>query len=81
MIDDELTKCVNGIERYKDDVYDLIFRSYRGGEVHYIRGVPYDDLLKTVIIYINVARKGVCGVYQSTMHKSDILILTTGKKK
>lgn len=77
---DMLTKCVNGISRYKDDLYDLIF-IYRGVTIRIIRAVPYDELLKTVIAYIRNTPLYVCGVYQNTLYKSEIPIMLANYKE
>ena len=71
----ELTKCVNGIARYEEDLYDIIFIHTEGGKIHYIRAVSYDVILIHVITFINLAHLRAYGVYQHTRYKSDILIL------
>lgn len=77
MIRAELQKCMNGIDRYDADLYDLIFLDFKNNKIRYIRAVPYDALLQTAIAFINQVHLLWRGVYQNTRCKSDILILLT----
>lgn len=75
---DRLAKYVSGIDRYEDNMYDLIFRHYRTGHVDYARMIHYDALLSTITEYFVTRRKACVGVFQNTMYKSEILILISG---
>lgn len=70
---------IYGIERYKDDIYDLIIYCNKGKR-RFIRGLSYNELINYIRNYgSNYINKKTTTIHQnviqSNLYKSDIYLI------